>query len=248
VSCTQFTLEVGDYADGRLTEPSLARFEAHLPACAACRATVADFQAIRNAAAALERPLPSPQVWTRIAAAVEAGTAEQRPSRLRRLFGIGAAGLPWRQALAVATMLALLVSGTWLAWRQVVSGGAQRAATSEPASTAEALQSVETEMRLAEDHYTKAINSLEQITRSDDGSLDRQTAAVLQENLTVIDRAIGESRAALQKEPTSDLAQESLFDALRSKVSLLQDTVALINEMRKGNQEGAARIVSGLSQ
>ena len=27
-----------------------------------------------------------------------------------------------------------------------------------------------------------------------------------------------------------------------------QGTIALINEMRKGNQEGAARIVSGLNQ
>ena len=46
----------------------------------------------------------------------------------------------------------------------------------------------------------------------------------------------------------NELAQESLFEALRSKLALLQDMVALINEMRKGNQEGAARIVSELEQ
>jgi len=45
-----------------------------------------------------------------------------------------------------------------------------------------------------------------------------------------------------------EVAQESLFGALRSKVALLQETLTLINEMRKGNQEGAARIVSGLNQ
>jgi hypothetical protein len=44
------------------------------------------------------------------------------------------------------------------------------------------------------------------------------------------------------------VAQESLFGALRSKVALLQETLTLINVMRKGNQEGAARIVSGLNQ
>ena len=44
------------------------------------------------------------------------------------------------------------------------------------------------------------------------------------------------------------MAQESLFEALRNKVSLLQDTVTLINEMRKGNPEGTARVVSGLKQ
>ena len=52
----------------------------------------------------------------------------------------------------------------------------------------------------------------------------------------------------MQKEPENDVAQQSLFEALRSKIALLQDTIALINEMRKGNQEGAARIVSGLNQ
>ena len=70
----------------------------------------------------------------------------------------------------------------------------------------------------------------------------------MQANLRVIDDAIGDSRAALKTDPSSDLAQDSLFEALRSKVTLLQDTIALINEMRKGNQEGAARIVSGLNQ
>ena len=64
----------------------------------------------------------------------------------------------------------------------------------------------------------------------------------------VIDGAITESRAALQTEPDNPAAQESLFDALRSKLELLQDVVALINEMRKGNPEGAARIVSGINQ
>ena len=32
------------------------------------------------------------------------------------------------------------------------------------------------------------------------------------------------------------------------KLTLLKDMVALINEMRKGNQQGAARIVSGMEQ
>jgi hypothetical protein len=75
-----------------------------------------------------------------------------------------------------------------------------------------------------------------------------ETADVLKANMTVLDGAIGESREALKEEPENDVAQESLFEALRNKVALLQDTIALINEMRKGNQEGAARIVSGLNQ
>ena len=41
---------------------------------------------------------------------------------------------------------------------------------------------------------------------------------------------------------------ESLIENFKAKIGLLQNTVALINEMRKGNEAGAARIVSGLKQ
>ena len=47
---------------------------------------------------------------------------------------------------------------------------------------------------------------------------------------------------ALRTQPENTMAQESLFDAFRRKVALLQDTIALMNEMRKGNQAGAARL------
>src|SRR6185369_12042691 len=109
-------------------------------------------------------------------------------------------------------------------------------------------QSVETELRAAEDHYEKAIKGLEQIANAEQGVFDPRTAATLQKNLAVIDQAIGESRAALKSQPTSEPAQQSLLENFRTKIALLQDTVALINEMRKGNDAGAARVVSGLKQ
>ena len=49
-------------------------------------------------------------------------------------------------------------------------------------------------------------------------------------------------------EPDDSIAQESLFEAFRRKVALLQDTIALMNEMRKGDTDGAARIVEGLNK
>ena len=58
----------------------------------------------------------------------------------------------------------------------------------------------------------------------------RPADAVLKDNLAAIDRAVGESRAALASEPASALAQDSLLDALDTKVALLQDTVALTSE------------------
>jgi len=108
--------------------------------------------------------------------------------------------------------------------------------------------SVVTELEAAASHYDKAIQELEQIAKSDGGALDPQLAGVLQKNLQVIDQAIGESRAALKAQPASADAQDSLFDAMRSKVTLLQQTVELINEMRKGNQAEVGRLIQGLNQ
>ena len=64
----------------------------------------------------------------------------------------------------------------------------------------------------------------------------------------MIDQAIDESRAALKAEPQSTIARDSLFQALRRKVDLLQDTIALMNEMRKGDAAGAASIVESLNK
>ena len=257
MTCDRCQSLIDDYVDGALAPEERTRIEAHLAECASCRAMAQDFGAIRRTARDLAPHLPPAHVWTKLSAAFE---AERPPSRLRfgwasqgsllsRLFGQGAG---WRP-LAVAAMLLVIVGGTsWIVMRQLAPGApagrATTAAPTAPTADPDLVQSVETELKLAEEHYQKAIAGLEQITRAESAALDPQVAAVLQKNLDVIDHAIGESRAALQTQPTSEVAQESLFEALRNKVSLLQDTVGLINEMRKGNPEGTARIVSGLKQ
>ena len=100
---------------------------------------------------------------------------------------------------------------------------------------------MKSEIDLADQHYQKAIAGLEAVAREGQATLDPQLAAVLQRNIGVTDQAIADSRAAVRTQPTSEVAQASLFEALQRKVSLLRDTIALINEMRKGDQAGAAR-------
>ena len=243
MNCTTpglFDEQIGEYVDRTLHGPARAAFEAHLSSCAACRSVVADFHAIRAAASTLEPHVPPPQVWQALSARVA-------PAPPRGRF---ASWFPGWQPLAASAMLVLMVSGLW--WigsrlspagadaEMVALGGADipngdAALPADPIAAAEA-------------QYSSAIVNLEQIARAEQDTLDPGTADVLQANLIVLDTAIVESRTALASEPDSDVARESLFEALRSKVALLQDTIALINEMRKGNGQGAARIVSGLNQ
>ncbi len=244
MSCDRFEGAIGDMVDGTIDDAGRAALEAHLAECEACRSLVADLRQIRERAAHLDRLIPPNRVWTTIQAQLRADDAAAAPA-----WSI----VSW-QSLAAATVL-VLVAGTTL-W-MVPSLTSPDPAAGPDATTAAAdapevnIESVEAEMRLAEEHYENAIIGLEQIAQIaaiDDQLLDPDIAATLRKNLGVIDQAIAESRAALRDEPANQVARESLFDVMWSKVSLLQDTIALVNEMRKGNEDGAARIVEGLNR
>jgi anti-sigma-K factor RskA len=241
MSCHEYEAQIGDYVDGALSEAERASLESHLETCASCRAMAADFRVIRAASQSLEPQVPPSHVWRKLAAAIEA-----EPKPLLGFGGRGGLQTPWRAFAPAAAMAVLVVALSWTA-AQLVSVPGERLARITPVTPSEPI-SILAEYQLAEQDLTNAIEGLERIAATDRTALDMETADVLQANLTVLDGAIGESREALKQEPENDVAQQSLFEALRSKVALLQDTIALINEMRKGNQEGAARIVSGLNQ
>jgi hypothetical protein len=209
MNCHTSEIAIGDYVDGTLTGAAATALEAHLAGCGACRALADDLQAIRRAARRLERYRPPARTWHRIAAAVE---EDHRPPAFRWLA---------RGALPAAAMVMLLLGATWLLVRPLA----------DPTQRVEIVEAQDTDAALQ-----AAIAGLERITTADARELDTRTAQVLQANLTVIDAAIGESRAALETQPASDVAQETLFAALNTKLAILQDTVALINEMRNGEE------------
>jgi hypothetical protein len=148
---------------------------------------------------------------------------------------------------------AVVASWTWLAAAAVlvlaVFIGIRFAPATAPdpgrAADAAAAAAVEAELKLAEEHYQTAISGLERIANAETSPLDAGTAATLQKSLAVINQAIDESRAAVRSEPASQQAQHSLIENFKTKLALLQDTVALINELRAGNDTAAARIASG---
>jgi hypothetical protein len=74
-----------------------------------------------------------------------------------------------------------------------------------------------------------------------------ETAKVLQSELEVMNQAIAERQAALLSNPQSAQANRSYYELLRQKIRFLQDTIALMNEMRQGDAAGAAQIVEGKS-
>jgi anti-sigma factor RsiW len=249
---------LNEYVDGSLSPPERANIDQHVATCAICRQTVDDLREILRATGELEPREPPVRVWSRLERAIKmerehtaagapaargippGGDAIGRQAHLKGSRTVWIAGLAAAAALVLATMI-----GSW--YVPARPANAPASGSGSTAST-EAAQSIETELRQAEAHYENAIKGLESIANSEQSELDPRTAATLQKNLAVIDHAISESRAAVRAQPASEPAQQSLIDGFKTKIGLLQDTVALINEMRKGNEAGAARIASGLKQ
>jgi hypothetical protein len=244
MSCHDYRDAIAEFVDGTLDPARQRELERHVESCPACRALVADLKTIQAAAFTLDRRELPPHLLPALQARL---ADEPRPSgRARRLtFPVSrAARLAW--LAAAAALLLITTAGIMSLTRPAPH---PELAVVEPSPTpVDPVASVQAELQLATEHYEKAIQQLEEIARSDDSALDPQVAAVFQKNLQVIDQAIDESRSALQTQPASATVQEGLFDAMRSKVALLQQTVELINEMRKGNQAEAGRLIQGLNQ
>ena len=250
MTCDDFLERASDYVDGTLDAAATAVADAHLATCEACRGLAADLRRVQQAATGVERlPLPAGG-WPAIEARLQADPAFARAIA----SPVPAHGpVAWQSWAWLATAAALVIAvGVSLIYltRQPAAVAPAGTATPTPAnaSPGDLVQSIESELALAASHYERAIANLEQVAAASDSPLDPEVTATLRKNLALIDGAIDDSRAALTAEPDSRIAQESLFDAFRKKVALLQDTIALMNELRKGNADGAARVVEGLNK
>jgi hypothetical protein len=241
MTCERYRQSIQELIDGTLGPIRKAELELHLDQCDDCRAFADDLRRIRDLAGSLDELEPPDRVWLQIAGRLRQEGRVTTPAvapRGRRSMAV----------LALAAALVLAVAGSILVLMRVKDApqgpGTPGAAASGNAAATDPVEDVAAEFRLAEQHLQNAIGKLEAAAKTDDDIIDAQTAASLQKNLQVIDQAIAESRAALQQEPQSTRARDSLFELLRRKVVLLQDTIALMNEMRKGDSAGAAQILN----
>lgn len=253
--CTDCRALLGDLRRLRESARALPKMT---PPESLCQKVRADFDAEASRASAKPAVRASARPAVRASAKLAVGASAKRVSA-----GMPASSAKWRPGsvlrfiprrtsvlagLAAAAVLVLAVSaGIFFATRPAVPASAVEP-TSAHQTPEQTVQSVESELDLADQHYEKAIAGLEQVAKDGQALLDPQVAEVLQKNIGVIDQAIRESRTALRSQPTSELAQASLFDALQRKVGLLRDTISLINEMRKGDQAGTAKVVGSLGK
>lgn len=237
---------------GTLSREDADALDAHLIGCPACRAAETEARRLQADLRLLGSEGPSPRLWERVSARLDADPEFQRAGAAASARDDRHRGVDWRW-VALAAALVIVVAGSLVGLRRSLDTApgptAPTVATTSPADTpGDLVGAIESELDLAARHYENAIAGLERVASESDSPIDPAVMATVRENLEIIDQAIDDSRQALRTDPQSQIAQESLFDAFRRKVALLQDTIALMNEMRKGNPAGATAIASGLNK
>jgi hypothetical protein len=220
-TCESVQGQLSAWIDGELGPEGWERVHEHLAACAGCRGLADDLAALRDAAQRLGPTAPPDHIWLEVAGQVQMDTGRRAAAPRRSRSG---GTFQW---LGLAAALLLVTLGMWLVGRPVPDATSTEVREVTPADV------VAAELDLAVQHYERAIATLESMATTGELPVEPGITVTLRENLGVVDQAIAESRQALAENPQSQEARDSLFDALRQKVGLLQATVQLMNEIRK---------------
>jgi hypothetical protein len=222
------TDRLSEYIDDELGALERAGIEAHLASCAECARLVDDLRAVVSAAMSVGEEPPTWDLWPGIARRLEVRAPGPRvvPIESRRAPRRISFSVPQLAAASVAVALVSAAS-VWLAVRD---GGT----TFGPSSAAGPTGSVApvTEVSDAGDalpagvaEYEAAIADLERLL--DEAGIDPETRKAIDENLAVIDQAIGQTRRALEEDPDDVYLNTHLASTMQRKVDVLQDAARL---------------------
>jgi len=224
----QWTDKLSDYLDGELNAAEQAELEEHLSSCAECSAVLERLRQVVNRAQGLEDQPPANDLWSGIAERIGAMPAvsdlaehrQRKQSRLReRRFSFS---LPQLAAASIALMV-LSAGSAWMVSR--TEGPAAEGMTAVGGGEV-ALVSGVPEMGLAT-NYDAAVVELEMILGERRDQLDTATVRIIEENLSIINRAIAQAQRALAMDPASMYLKEHLAATKRQKLEFLRQAAQM---------------------
>jgi hypothetical protein len=256
ITCAQVDERLAEWMEDELDARERVTIEHHIAGCGRCAMLVRDLEGIRRDAAALPVLAPSRDLWPEIDARIQAPVISLEQARMpvvrraRNVWWMGAAAAALVAVTAGVTYY--LSSGQGdspipivaTQPRGVVPGPdtalpeAQPAATAGPEATlagtetsnapraTRAVISAATPAAPASE-YDRDVARLRTILQERRSDLDSSTVTVLEKNLELIDRAIAESRAALERDPGSEFLADQLARIMTKKVAILR-TAALL--------------------
>jgi hypothetical protein len=245
--CDLMCERLAAYLEGDLAPEERAAADAHLASCAACRAVLTELRTIVAQSASLPPLSPTRDLWAGIESRIGTHVTPLGAPLARR-----ATRRPWPLAIAAAALIALTAGTTYLLTARSGASPVGTVAVVTPAPV-QRRDSADTTSRAIPQRaapapvppsgvafvtrgkkdvnaarvYDREISLLDSIVRTRGNELDPKTVQVIEKNLSIIDSAIAESRAALEKDPGSPLLNNRLDNVLGSKVELLR-TIAFL--------------------
>ncbi len=225
LTCAQARERLDEHVDELLDAASSRELEAHLEGCAECRAELRELRLLLAEAAALPDEIEPPrELWDGIAARLE-------PRRRGLPFA-----LPLRRWAFLAPPLAaaaalLLAVGLGLRPGPAPAPLPTPGPSQTPLSGAPGLQPAalgsSASLGQAETEYRRATEQLLESLRSGQRSLPPGTLETVEKNLLDIDRALGEIRTALERDPENAQLARLLNGTQRRKLQMLQSVARL---------------------
>ena len=255
ITCAQVDERLAEWMDDELDARTRVGFDEHVAGCVRCAGLVKDLESIRRDAVALPVLVPSRDLWPEIEARIQAPVISIEPARTsgprrsRNTWWMGAAAAALVAVTAGVTHMLTKAQGDSPAPQMATADPAVvRSIGSMPADTqaqdagptatpdtetpnvrrapSEAPESA-TLVGSAASEYDRDVSRLRAILQERRSELDSSTVTVLERNLDLIDRAIAESRAALERDPGSEFLADQLARVMTKKVAILR-TAALL--------------------
>jgi anti-sigma factor RsiW len=221
--------KLSEHLDGGLSPEESRALEAHLAGCADCRQALADLRDIVARAHELGPVEPDRDLWPGIADAMGRARVIAFPLTRRRPAPRGLFLTVPQLAAAAAVLVVISGAATWWAGPGVGARGPQAGAPEAAAPAAEAPAALAAQGLEPAPDLAQELASLEAALAQARSRLDPNTVRILEKNLGVIERAIGESRRALEVDPGNEYLRQHLDRAYRDKADFLRE-VALISE------------------
>jgi hypothetical protein len=257
ITCAQVDERLAEWMEDELDAGARVTLEQHIAGCVRCAGVVRDLEGIRRDAAALPLLVPSRDLWPEIEARIQAPVISldqvrtSAPRRSRTVWWMGAAAAALVAVTAgvthylgsdrgdsigpiVATQPSAGARGSDSVLpdtqpEPTAVPDATLASGNETSNTQRATRAVNTGATPAApaSEYDRDVARLRAILQERRSELDSSTVTVLERNLELIDRAIAESRAALERDPGSEFLADQLARVMTKKVAILR-TAALL--------------------
>lgn len=204
MTCDEILTRLDAWADEGLAPAEQAAVDAHLAGCDRCRAEAHALRALLAEARALPRAvLPARDLWGGIAPRLTAPEPHRVPPSETPLRQRLLASRPLLLAAAIGgILLGVMMASLWQ--RQ----GELRAFTAERA------------------RYVEASTALARALAADPTTLNPETRAVVERTLSILDQAIAEAEAALEKDPRNTELEQMLLARYEQRLGLLRRAAA----------------------